>query len=93
MTEDELRVVVDMVAQHCGGGIGGALDSGGLSANAEAMRLLAHHGLLLIEVDGGRRVIAKWTPVGEALISRIRIEDVQARVKDAWAASQDSKKS
>jgi hypothetical protein len=56
MIEGELKIVVNMVAQHCD--LGSVVDSGAISANAEAMRLLGRHGLLSIETDGGRRVIA-----------------------------------
>jgi hypothetical protein len=35
------------------------LDSGAFSANAAVMRVLADHGLLTINVEVGRRIIAK----------------------------------
>ena len=37
-----------------------SLDSMALSANADAMRLLARRGRLVIEKEYGRRVIGKW---------------------------------
>jgi hypothetical protein len=37
------------------------IDSGAMSAHATAMRVLATHGLMRIQTDVGRRVIATWT--------------------------------
>jgi len=55
---DLLDALADMVNQHCQ--YKDYLDSGGLSANDEAMRLLAAHGRLKIEKEYGRRVIGHW---------------------------------
>jgi hypothetical protein len=71
MTDEELKVVVDMVHQHCGddkkdtGAI--FVDSMAISANAAAMRLLARHGLMEIDSEIGRRIRARWTTAGQRL--------------------------
>jgi hypothetical protein len=37
------------------------LDSGAMSSNAAAIRVLADHGLMSIRTQVGRRIVAKWT--------------------------------
>jgi hypothetical protein len=72
MTDDEvkkiraaLEALVKTTQQWCHVSVDQAgepwLDSGALSSNAAVMRVLADHGLLTINVEVGRRVIAKWT--------------------------------
>jgi hypothetical protein len=71
MTDEELKVLVDMVYQHCGedrkdtGEI--FVDSVGIRANADAMRLLLRYGLMEIDSETGRRIRARWTPAGQKL--------------------------
>jgi len=59
---DELQEMVDLirdaVAQACDNS--GVLDSMAISTWADAMRLLARHGRLVIDDDKGRRVIGRW---------------------------------
>ena len=52
----------DLVNQHCYVEDAGKvyLDSMALSANADAMRLLARHNRLIIDREGGRKIIAHW---------------------------------
>ena len=57
--EEMLEALEDMVNQHCSIE-NGELDSMALSANADAMRLLAKHNRIVITSEYGRRVIAKW---------------------------------
>jgi hypothetical protein len=60
-----LEVVVKMVEQWCqiitDKDDEPAFDSGAYSANAAAMRFLAEHGLMSVQFEVGRRVIARWT--------------------------------
>jgi len=71
MTDEELKVLVDLIYQHCGedqkdtGEI--LVYSMGFSANAAAMRLLARHGLMEIDSEIGRSVHARWTEAGQRL--------------------------
>ena len=63
MDEWDVDVLLeDMVNQHCTVENKGQtyLDSMALSANADAMRLLAKHNRIVITSEYGRRVIAKW---------------------------------
>jgi len=57
---DALDALEAMVIQHCYTTDDDKLDSMALSANAEAMLVLADEGRLVIESDYGRRVIAHW---------------------------------
>jgi hypothetical protein len=64
-TEEELlEALEDMVNQHCTTtntkGEIPHLDSMALSANADAMRILAKHNKIVIESQYGRRIIARW---------------------------------
>ena len=72
MTDDEgkkiraaLEALVKTAQQWCHVSVDHAgepwLDSGAFSSNAAVMRVLADHGLLTINVEVGRRIIAKWT--------------------------------
>lgn len=54
---DELQ---DMAAQHCLRTDDGKFDSGGLSADAHTLRLLAKHGRFVIEREYGRMVVGCW---------------------------------
>lgn len=55
---EQLRdALLDVVWQACGSGEG-RLDSMALSAYANALRLLAEHGLVTIDDEYGRRVLA-----------------------------------
>lgn len=61
--QSELDVVLDaladMVGQHCEHN--GRIDSGCLSANARAIRLLGKYGRVVIDQDGPYRVVfAHW---------------------------------
>jgi hypothetical protein len=62
--EEQLKEALDilegMVAQNCGEYDGELLCSGAISAHAEAMRLLAEHGRLVIVKEYGRMIKAKW---------------------------------
>ena len=53
--------LIDMVNQHCSQCDGEYLDSMALSANADAMRLLAKLGVIEITKEYGRRVIGQFT--------------------------------
>lgn len=64
---DVLEALTDMVSQHCIGWeeqkkdlYDREYDSMALSANADAMMVLAEHGKLKIVHEYGRRVIGKW---------------------------------
>jgi chromosome segregation ATPase len=54
-----IEALKDMVAQHCNWD--GKLDSGALSANSDAIGLLADLGIVEIEKDFGRMTVAHWT--------------------------------
>ena len=56
---DVLEALVDTIGQACTFK-DGKLDSQGLHAFADAIRLLAAHGHVVIEREHGRRVIAHW---------------------------------
>lgn len=61
--DELLEALEDMVNQHCtvNTDVGPSyLDSMALSANADAMRLLAKHNRIVIKNEYGRRVIANW---------------------------------
>jgi len=64
--DDVIEALIDMVQQHCliqdhkHGEDVDVLDSMALSANADAMRLLARLGKLVIKNEYGRRVIGHW---------------------------------
>jgi hypothetical protein len=68
MTDEELKVLVDLVYQHCGedrkdtGEI--LIHSMAISADAAAMRLLAQYGLMEIDSEIGRSIHARWTTKG-----------------------------
>lgn len=53
-----LDALEDVVNQACL--FDDILDSGALTANANAMRLLADYGRIKIKRECGRRVIGKW---------------------------------
>lgn len=54
-----LDAVEDAVLQSCATELEGVFDSMAISSLADAMRLLAKHGRLVIETEVGRRVIAR----------------------------------
>ncbi len=54
------RELVDMVNQHCLRRDDGSIFAGGLSANADAMRLLAELGVLKITGGEGRCIYGVW---------------------------------
>ena len=63
MNEELLEALEDMVNQHCSVTEKESyLDSMALSANANAMRILAKHKRITIKNEYGRRVIANWIP-------------------------------
>ena len=71
MTKKEkelLEALEDMVNQHCtvntDVGRPSYLDSMALSANRDAMLILAKYNRIVIKSEYGRRVIAKW-PIQE----------------------------
>jgi hypothetical protein len=67
--EDELTAaLLRMVLQHCGS-TGNTLDSGAITANAEAMKILADDGLIRINEEFGRRVHATVLPEAEAFLA------------------------
>ncbi|HEY4140187.1 MAG TPA: hypothetical protein VGM57_02170 [Pseudolabrys sp.] len=70
MTKEELKVVADMVLQHCGRDTKDTgekfVDSMAISANTDAMRLLSRYGLMEIDSEIGRRIRARWTAAGQA---------------------------
>jgi len=75
--EDRLyAALLRMVAQHCWLSTrfrsqeGATLDSYAISANAEAMGLLADAGYLAIQSEFGGRIIATISPKGVALLDR-----------------------
>lgn len=57
--EAVLDALTDMVNQHCLA-VDGRLHSGGSSANARAMRLLAAAGRVDVERESGRIVVGRW---------------------------------
>jgi hypothetical protein len=54
------RELVDMVNQHCLRRDDGSIFAGGLSANADAMRLLAELGVIKITGGEGRCIYGEW---------------------------------
>lgn len=62
MLDELLDALGDMVHQHCTvqNNKGSVLDSMALSANADAMRLLAKYNRIAIDSQCGRRIIAHW---------------------------------
>jgi hypothetical protein len=56
---EALDTLEDVITQACWTEEDGLLDSRALSAYARGMRLLAKHGLLVIEEEHGRRVIGQ----------------------------------
>jgi hypothetical protein len=68
MTDDELRVIVGLVNQWCRRekNLAGEqfVASGGYSANANAILLLAKHGLMTVASESGRVIRACWTDAG-----------------------------
>ncbi len=54
------RELVDMVNHHCVRVSDGVVFAGGLSANADAMRLLAELGVLKITGGEGRCIYGEW---------------------------------
>jgi len=68
MTEEELKVVADLVAACCGRDTKNTgevlIDSVAIHANAAAMRLLIKYGLMEADTDVGRRIRARWTAEG-----------------------------
>ena len=54
------RELVDMVNQHCLRKDDGSIFAGGLSANADAMLLLAEFGVLKITGGEGRCIYGEW---------------------------------
>jgi len=67
--EDELAAaLLRMVLQHCRTA-GDTLDSGALTANAEAMKILADDGLIRIDEEFGRHVRATVLPEAEAFLA------------------------
>ena len=55
---DALELLAGMVDQHCSTpNLDYPLSSGYISINAEAMRLLAHHGMFVITDDDGDRYV------------------------------------
>ena len=72
MTTEELKALVDFVSTNCGTdtklSTGEKLiDSGAIGKHADAMLLLAQHGLMEMETAAGRRIRARWTEAGKAL--------------------------
>jgi len=63
-----MAALLRMVLQHCRG-TGDALDSGALTANAEAMTFLAEAGLIRIEEEFGRRLQATVLPEAETFLA------------------------
>ena len=63
-SENELiEALADMVLEHCSFDIGkpeDGMDSFGLSANANALRVLAKAGKVEINFEHGRNVSARW---------------------------------
>ena len=57
---EALGTVAGLVRQHCCPDESGRYDSMCLSANAEAMELLAEHGRFKIETGFGRRVFGRF---------------------------------
>jgi hypothetical protein len=66
-------LLLQMVMQHCEMAKPGELDSYAITANADAMREL-DGDLIEITEQFGRRVFAKVTPKGRAMLDRLRAE-------------------
>lgn len=58
-TAKAIAVLADVIQQACAGA-DGTLDSMALSAYADGIRFLEGAGLVEIESEYGRRVIARW---------------------------------
>lgn len=56
--DEAIELLLDTTLQGCDIG-GGVIDSGYLSSYADALRFLATHGLVEIQHEAGRRVIAR----------------------------------
>ncbi len=55
-----MEALIGMVDQHCPSSTSGVIDSYAISANADALHLLAGSGHFAIQKSFGRRVIGKW---------------------------------
>ena len=64
MSADELdeatEIIAALVLNYCEMP-DGELDSKAMSTNAAALKWLARHGQVVIEVEAGRRVIGRWS--------------------------------
>jgi len=58
--DELLDALCDLVDQHCTYDNADGLDSMALSADADALRLLAKHGRVTITSEHGRRVLGRW---------------------------------
>lgn len=71
VTEQELKVVVDLVSTYCGTDTDSRgevfVDSGAIAVNASAMQLLIRYDLLEVATETSRRVRARWTAAGMKL--------------------------
>ncbi len=72
--EELLAILLSVIRQSCATK-GGKLDSWALTAYARAMRELHSCGLIGIEDEFARRIIAKVTPEGEAFLTRLYEEE------------------
>jgi len=59
-----VEIISDLVAQHCCPGTGAcrSIDSGALTANAQAMRELARRGIIVIDTKDtkSRQICGHW---------------------------------
>lgn len=68
--DELLETLQDALNQACSGD-DGLVDSSGLSAFADSLRLLTQHGLFDIDKEYGRRVVGRWNQAGlDALSAR-----------------------
>jgi uncharacterized protein (DUF433 family) len=73
--EDSLSaLLLAMLLQHSETATRGELDSYAITANADAMIACAEDGLIEVTEQAGRRIFAKVTPEGWALLERLRVE-------------------
>ena len=74
-TDELLDALEDMCHQWCGETPDGEVDSGAISANADALELLAKHGRFTIDRGIGRMIVGRWkrelTPINDVDPSRI----------------------
>jgi hypothetical protein len=80
--EKLFATLLSVVEEACATTEGNKLDSWGLSTYTRAMRLLAGAGLIEILTEADRRVSAKVTPEGAALLDRLYGQEKQEELRE-----------